>query len=924
MESGNPYRFGPFLLDPKKRLLLREEQEVPLYGKAFDTLLVLVRNPDRLVKKEELLREIWADRVVEENNLSQSISATRKALGDTAQPHVYIVTVPGWGYRFAASVSVVEEPIQSQVPVPRPPVQPVVPSSRFGRLVPAALILVTVLLSAGLLRSRFGSTIFAHGRPRTVTAVPMQARRSVAIVGFHNLTGQKDDAWLSTALSEMLHTELAAGEELRVISQEDVARAKAELLLANTDGRAKGMAPTIGRSLGSDLLVSGSYSIVGEKGGKQVRFDLRLQNANSGETVAEIAETGAQTDLFVLVSQAGVRLRQKLGVSELSSTETLVARASLPKDTDATRFYAEGLARLRMFDAIGARDLLQKAIVLDPDYSLAHSALADAWSVLGYDHKSHDEAEKAFQLSGGLSRQDQLSVEGQYRMAIRDWAKAGEVYRTLFSLFPDDLNYGLHLASAQTAASASSDAMATLNLLRRLPHPAGNDPRISLKEYEAWKSLGDFKHMEKTLTEAADTAQTRGALLLAARARTRLCWVQRVIAEPQLAIEDCRKAQQIYAAAGDRRGEAEVFRFLGDVASGSDAPSAMRYYKQSLAIEQEIGHLGGQASVMTQLATQYSHQGDHVTAKNSYEQAEAVFKQLDDKLNATGLMIDVGAELAAQGQIEEATKTYQDAQESASVIGNKYIEALAAYNTGLLRQMVGDLHGAQKSYQQALTWFREVGNKEFDMSVVRGLVEVATLQGDFPGAHKLYEQALAMRQPSQHDVSTAEREMARVQLSLDEDRVPVDAEASLRRVVQVFHDANQANNEALSTALLARCLLMQGRSGEALKAIEYAVEISTRADRNVRLFVKVREARIQFAAEPGRNETRAANELTKAIAEAREFHYFSVELEGRLALGEVEIQSGAITRGRAHLQAVEKDASRRGFVLLARKAKSTA
>jgi len=65
------------------------------------------------------------------------------------------------------------------------------------------------------------------------------------------------------------------------------------------------MGSGIGRSLGSDLLVSGVYSIVGEKGNKQVRFDLRLQNGDSGETVAEIAETGAQTELFGLVSQAG-------------------------------------------------------------------------------------------------------------------------------------------------------------------------------------------------------------------------------------------------------------------------------------------------------------------------------------------------------------------------------------------------------------------------------------------------------------------------------------------------------------------------------------------------------------------------------------------------------------------------------------------
>src|SRR5208282_506707 len=146
-----------------------------------------------------------------------------------------------------------------------------------------------------------------------------------------------EDEWVSTALAEMLNTELAAGEQLRVISQEDVARAKAEVLLATAGGATKNVASGIGQSLGSDLVVSGVYSIIGDKGDKQMRIDLRLQNRHSGETVAEIAETGSQTQLFSLVSQAGARLRQKLNISELSPTETLAVRASLPKDTEAVR-----------------------------------------------------------------------------------------------------------------------------------------------------------------------------------------------------------------------------------------------------------------------------------------------------------------------------------------------------------------------------------------------------------------------------------------------------------------------------------------------------------------------------------------------------------------------------------------------------------
>ncbi|MFZ0687453.1 MAG: tetratricopeptide repeat protein [Terriglobales bacterium] len=937
METGIRYRFGPFLLDPRKRLLLRNEQEVPLYGKAFDTLLLLVRNSDRLVKKDQLLKEVWSNRVVEENNLSQSISATRKALDDTTQPHIYIVTVPAWGYRFAAPVSLLREPEESPVTAPEAtPEQPAAPSvrvvtrSRSGRLTLMGLVLGAILVSVGLLWARFGSVIFVGSGVKTAVASP--ARRSVAIVGFRNLSGHKEDAWVSAALAEMLNTELAAGEQLRVISQEDVARANTEVSLAIAGGAPKNVVSGFGKSLGSDLVVSGVYSIIGEKSDKQVRFDLRLQNGHSGETVAEIAETGSQTELFGLVSQAGARLRQKLNISELSPTETLAVRASLPKDPDAARLYAEGLAKLRMFDAIGATDRLQKAINLDPDYSLAHSALAEAWSVLGYDAKSRDEAEKAFQHSGGLSRQDRLSVEGQYRIASADWAKAVEAYKTLFGLFPDDLDYGLHLASAQIKASGTDDGLATLKVLRRLPAPAGNDPRIGLTEYEAWRSLSDFKHMEDAVAQAAEKAKQQGELLLLARARIRQCalQVQRSSGEQEQALKNCREAQQIFVAAGDRRGEAEVLRVFGDAAAVSNTAEAIDYYQKALSLEQEIGHLSGQAAVMTQLATEHSSQGDHLAAKRSYEKALAILQQLGDKEDATGLMIDIGGELVALGQVEQAAKMYRDARELASAEGNKYLQALAESNAGLLQQLEGDLQGAQESYTRSLEWLRQLGSKEYDIALTKDLGEVALAKADFAGARALYEKAMSMQQVSQQKLSAAEVEMDLDELTMEEGQQCASIERSLRRIVDLFGTGNDTSgvnavdDQALSVALLARCQLSQGQSTAALQTIERAVKISAKTDPSVRLSIVIAAARIHFAAEPGHDESRAAGDLTRAINEARELHYLGVELEGRLALGEVEVRSGALSRGRSRLQSVERDASRRGFTLLARKAKVAA
>jgi len=102
------YEFGPFLVDPEKCALLREGEVVPLSLKAFEILLVLIRRHGQVVEKDELLKQVWPDTVVEENNLARSISALRKALDEQPNEHRYILTIPGRGYRFVAGVRELE------------------------------------------------------------------------------------------------------------------------------------------------------------------------------------------------------------------------------------------------------------------------------------------------------------------------------------------------------------------------------------------------------------------------------------------------------------------------------------------------------------------------------------------------------------------------------------------------------------------------------------------------------------------------------------------------------------------------------------------------------------------------------------------------------------------------------------------------
>jgi TolB-like protein len=122
---------------------------------------------------------------------------------------------------------------------------------------------------------------------------PGKTRKSIAVLGFRNLTGAPNDEWMSTALSEQLTTELAAGEQLRALPGEDVIRAKLDLNLPETETLSQSTLAQLRKRLGSELVVMGSFY---DRDG-QVRVDIRLQDTSGGAT-ANFSESGAESQYF--------------------------------------------------------------------------------------------------------------------------------------------------------------------------------------------------------------------------------------------------------------------------------------------------------------------------------------------------------------------------------------------------------------------------------------------------------------------------------------------------------------------------------------------------------------------------------------------------------------------------------------------------
>ena len=309
-------------------------------------------------------------------------------------------------------------------------------------------------LIVALLAVASAAYLFMHRKKDAGSAPPTAIRRrSIAVLGFKNLSGNAEKSWLSTALSELMTTELSQGDELRTIPGESVAQMRMSLAIPDADSYSQQTLNRIRQNLGSDDVVVGSYLPLGNG---VLRLDLRMQDALAGETLATVSEKGNESEIDTLVGKAGAKLRAKLGIAALSDEQSAVVRTSLPSNPEAARLYSEGLQKLRLFDALAARDLLEKSVALDPGHAPAHSALAQAWATLGYDDKARVQAKRALELSPSFSREERLLIEGRAHEILAEQPAAIENYRALWQFFPDRVDYGLLLIRAQINAGRAT------------------------------------------------------------------------------------------------------------------------------------------------------------------------------------------------------------------------------------------------------------------------------------------------------------------------------------------------------------------------------------------------------------------------------------------------------------------------------------
>jgi DNA-binding winged helix-turn-helix (wHTH) protein len=445
------YRFGQFVVDTAKRTVYRADSHVSLTPKAFDVLLFLIQNPNRLVTKEELLQAVWGDTFVEEGNLTQYISHLRKALSDNTDDTRLIVTIARKGYQFTARVTVAEpadiekqatlqvtatetsktDARPAEFPTSEIVTKPLAPRLRMRKRFAAAAVLAVFAAAFGLYSS------YRH-------RVTLSATDTIVLADVKNETS---DPVFDEALDTALRYEMEQTPYLSILGVDKVLGTLAQLKLPPTTRLTPDVARQICGKTNSKLVISQS---IGDAG-NGYHLQMRALDCESGATLAkEQADIGERNEVVHSLGVTAARLRAKLGEpADLLARFNQPLEKALNSSLEALQACTQGHKLSLAGDVEGALKLYQRAVELDPNLAMAFERMGAAYLFLGNTELSAASYTRAYQLRDRLTEKDRLNTEIVYYGRVTgDWEKEYSSVIRFLEIFPRDVLAHANLRAA--------------------------------------------------------------------------------------------------------------------------------------------------------------------------------------------------------------------------------------------------------------------------------------------------------------------------------------------------------------------------------------------------------------------------------------------------------------------------------------------
>jgi len=356
------------------------------------------------------------------------------------------------------------------------------------------------------------------------------------------------------------------------------------------------------------------------------------------------------------------------------------------------------------------------------------------------------------------------------------------------------------------------------------------------------------------------------------------------------------------------------------LAERGNFPDARAKFERALELERSSGDRARAAKDLNSLASVLYLQGDLRAGKKASEDAVAAGHEINDNVLVSSALANLGDALAGLGDTPTALAKYQQSLAMTRVLGDGPAQAHDFLGLARARYTDGDLAGAKKWIDEAEPALRKSADKSLPGLALACTGDILAAQGDAAGAHAAYEKALKSLNAAGAARYAAETEVASARLSVDEGSAD-EAKPILRGAIAKLRENNDLAGEIVAHAVLVRALLAKGtmvQFAEAQKQVNIgASRVSQLQDPQPRLELTIAAARTAAAlgAFPKARVT-----LEDAIAEAAKYQFYRLHYEARLALGEIEMNSGKTGAARFRLRALEKDATEHGYLLIARKA----
>ena len=568
------FQFGDVIVDPDNARVTRDGVETKLSGKAFDLLVALLRAAPNLLSHDDIMTQVWAERIVNDETIKQNISRIRSALSDDSKNPVFIESVRGKGYRFICPVEIVPLDETKYTPHNKKTMQ------RFALPGLALLLLFAALWFSGFLQ-RFSS-------PPTI-----EPPTRIVVLPFVTLNKDQQDEYLADGLTEELISALAQSSDFKVLARTTT------LAYRNS----KETAATIAKQLDVDAIVEGSIRRMDDR----IRVYVQLIEGVSQEHLWSLEFDRPFDEIFDIRSEVIKRISNSL-------IRTPVVETSVPIPTRNMAAYDDflkGQANYRRLtdDSNNAAIVhFQRAIERDPGFADAYAWLANAYAIKSrhqiddyYANKALEVAGKALQMSAdsavankalgiaysNLGRYTQarqtsertLQLNAHYPAAMNnlasvymdtgEFARAAELYKQLIDHYAEDISYlGLVYAHYAINMQAMGFSEIALSAIKYAVELQPSHPNVMLARNSILVETGKLELASQYAANYIEVNQDCTNCLL--------------------------DAADNYYLGGDHKRAMVLYQDIHDKSSQSDSDAAIRMAQIRLEYSQDsLSEIGG-------------------------------------------------------------------------------------------------------------------------------------------------------------------------------------------------------------------------------------------------------------------------------------------------------------------------------------------